>query len=107
MDMDKLGKTQRFLLKVICSNIALSYYNKGRYQFWWDICSYLYKYAPLKLDVVYTEFENPTEDGQVGEYNIYWEKLRVAQISKYSNYLRLGRSMEHNPYCHFLEYTLF
>ena len=91
--MNKLGKTQLFLLKVICTRIALSYYSRGRYQFWVDISSYLYKYAPLKLDVVYTEFETPTEDGQVGEYNIYWEKLLIAQISKYSNYLRLGVSI--------------
>jgi hypothetical protein len=106
MNINKIGKTQRFLLKTICTNIALSYYTKGRYQFWWDINSYLYKYSPLKLDIIYTEFKNPTVDGQVGEINVYWEKLLIAQISKYSTYLRFGDHIRQNSHFHLLEYTL-
>ena len=105
--MDKLGKTQRFLLKVICNNIALSYHERGRYQFWWSINSYIYRHAPLPLTVKYTEFGTPTPEGQIGEQNIYWEKLLVARVAVYSTYLRNGYHIPQNSHFHLLEYTLF
>ena len=105
--MEKIGKTQRFLLKVICTNIALSYHERGRYQFWWAINSYIYRHAPLALHVDYLEFQTPTPEGQVGEYNIYWEKLLICRISRYSTYLNKGYHIPQNSHFHLLEYTLF
>jgi hypothetical protein len=106
MNIEKLGKTQKFLLWATCSGIAQIYYSYGQYQFLDKLSSYL-KDAPLPLEIKYIEFDAPTEGGQVGEIEIFWKKIHVAKIAKFSTYLALGYHIPQNAYFYTLECTSF
>jgi len=106
MNIEKIGKNQKFLLWSICSVITQIYYNYGQFQFWDKLSLYL-RDAPLPLHVEYLEFESPTAEGGVGEISLYWEKILVAKISKFSTYLALGYHIPQNAYFYTLECTSF